>query len=353
LKQISILHPYLEERRSQISEGLYPKQHLWGVESLEKQKSINSNLIQSKNSNVPKVLEKVLNRFLFQRSTSLELEVAALRASHKCDLLYSVCGPLGLARFHNKNSRLVSWVFRKPEKPPKSKLHPYHIKNLGRHAGFFCLTPKAEKYFSQFAPSKFIPWGVDLEMFDGKGPRQKADSPFFLASGKTGRDYQTLIEGAGSVNAELRVIGPISQRPPSLPSNVKWLDTTVDPPDQAIDYPTLREWYAQCVGVCIPLSGDADDTCGYTNMLEAMAMAKPVLMTLSGCLHLNPADHDFGCSIESGNPKEWANSMRDILENKDRATTLGKNGRKIAEEELSIGKFDRKVVTFLHEILGK
>ena len=61
-----------------------------------------------------------------------------------------------------------------------------------------------------------------------------------------------------------------------LPPNVKWLNTSEDPPDQAIDYPTLREWYAQCIGVCIPLSGDAEDTCGYTNMLEAMAMRKPV-----------------------------------------------------------------------------
>ena len=48
---------------------------------------------------------------------------------------------------------------------------------------------------------------------------------------------------------------------------------------------TLKEWYAQSLAVCIPLSGDADDTCGYTNMLEAMAMRKPVLMTQSGCLH--------------------------------------------------------------------
>ena len=56
------------------------------------------------------------------------------------------------------------------------------------------------------------------------------------------------------------------------------------PPDQAIDYLTLKTWYEQCSAVCIPLSGDADDTCGYTNMLEAMAMAKPVIDDRSGCL---------------------------------------------------------------------
>ena len=57
--------------------------------------------------------------------------------------------------------------------------------------------------------------------------------------------------------------------------------------DKAIDYATLRK-YAQCIGVCIPLIDDPNDTSGYTNLLEAIAMAKPVIMTGTGCLHLNP-----------------------------------------------------------------
>jgi len=190
-------------------------------------------------------------------------------------------------------------------------------------------------------------------MFDGKPPNGKPDSKYFLATGKTGRDYQTLINGAESISAELRIIGPKEQRPGNLPPNVRWLDTTEDPPDQAIDYPTLREWYAQCLAICIPLCGDAEDTCGYTNMLEGMAMAKPVLMTSSGCLHINPGGHEFGLSVEPEEPSKWTRAMTQIIDNPDQAKSLGKNGRKIATEKLSVPDFDRKVVDFIHEIIDK
>ena len=190
-----------------------------------------------------------------------------------------------------------------------------------------------------------------MELFDGRRPKEKPDSDFFLATGKTGRDYQTLIDGAAAVSTELRIIGPKEQRPKNLPSNVKWLNTTEDPPDQAIDYPTLREWYAQCLAICIPLCNDAEDTCGYTNMLEGMAMAKPVLMTSSGCLHINPGDHEFGVSIQPEKASAWTSAMKQILDNPDQAKRFGKNGRKIAAEELSVSVFDRKVVDFIHEII--
>ena len=130
--------------------------------------------------------------------------------------------------------------------------------------------------------------GVWILIFLTANHQSTNPKTLFLASGKTGRDYKTLVKSAESVRAEVRIIGPKEQKPLSIPENLTWIDTSSDPPDQAIDYPTLREWYAQCIGVCIPLSGDANDTCGYTNMLEAMAMGKPVLMTQSGSLHIDP-----------------------------------------------------------------
>ena len=113
--------------------------------------------------------------------------------------------------------------------------------------------PKAEEKFRQFAPSRFLPWCVDLELFNGKSANKKPKKPFFLATGKTERDYKTLTQAAQKVSAEVRIIGPSSLCPENLSSNVRWINTSDDPPDQAIDYPTLRKWYAQCIGVCIPL----------------------------------------------------------------------------------------------------
>jgi len=188
-------------------------------------------------------------------------------------------------------------------------------------------------------------------MFDGKPPKRKPVKPFFLATGKTGRDYKTFLEGCIDVNAEVRIIGPPQFKPLSIPPNVKWIDSSNDPPDQAIDYLTLKEWYAQCTAVCIPLTGDREDTCGYTNLLEAMAMAKPVIMTKSGCLHLNPEKGKFGFLIDPMDAGGWVSSMNALIKNVDKAEFMGKRGRDVAEKEFSIERFNKQTVSFIEEII--
>lgn len=343
------LHPYILKRLPDLSIGLYPKQHLWGVDAFDNT-YIPGSLIDAK-LKIPNFLNRLVKKFFLSHySPGIGLEFFSLLASFKTDVIYSVCGPLSFARFFGK-ANLFSWVFSPPKFNPKNIFNPYHFKNLSSHAGFLCLTPSAEKYYNQFAPAKFIPWSVDLTLFDGKPPTKISKKPFFLASGKTGRDYHTLVKAAYKTQAEIRIIGPKHQKPESIPLNVQWIDTSSDPPDQAIDYPTLKEWYAQCSGICIPLSGDAEDTCGYTNMLEGMAMRKPIIMTRSGCLHIDPASSSFGMLVEPGDSQGWSDAMNRILNDENFASQCGGKGRKIAEEEFSIERFNRDVLSFINEVI--
>ena len=294
----------------------------------------------------------LLNRFIFRNSPGFHYEFAAWKNGQNSDLIYSVCGPLSLVRFY-KITKLVSWVFRPPSETKLLLTDPYNLRNLSAHKGFLCLTRKAHDYFSQFAPSKFIPWCVDQDMFDGKPPLQNPENPFFLASGKTGRDYETLVKTANYINTEIRIIGPSIQRPRDLPPNVNWIDTSSDPPDQAIDYPTLREWYAQCTAVCIPLNGNADDTCGYTNMLEAMAMRKPVMMTQSGCLHISPETDGFGFQIKPRDIRGWVDAMNHLHKDHKKALAVGYRGREIVERDFTIDRFNQDILGFIETILNK
>lgn len=348
--KVSMLHPYIDERQEEISAGLYPKHHLWATQAISEYFSCESSV--RPRSILSSYVERFINRFLFGHySPGLAYEIPALITSHSNDLIYSVCGPLSLTRLY-QHSKLVSWVFRPPTRIPVSPLAPYHPLNLGSHNGFLCLTPKAQKYFSQFAPARFVPWCVDLELFNGRPPQEKPTKPFFLATGKTFRDYETFVKGCYDVDAEIRIIGPATEKPRTLPANVCWINTSSDPPDQAIGYPTLREWYAQCTAVCIPLSGDADDTCGYTNMLEAMAMGKPVLMTRSGCLHIDPESGNFGRLISPKDSNGWKESMNELLHNDAKVQEYGMKGRMVAERDFTIERFDREVIQFLKDILS-
>jgi glycosyltransferase involved in cell wall biosynthesis len=349
IKSAKAIHPYITGRIHEMHDGLYPKNHLWGIDIFDQEKKFPSRLIPK--LKCPTFINRLFKKLLLSHSSpGLDVEFAALKHSYSSLIVYSVCGPLSLVRFFGK-AQLFCWVFSEPKDSPKCFFHPYNPQSLAEYSGFLCLTPKAEKYFSQYAPAKFIPWCVDLEMFDGKPPKEKPAKSFFLASGKTGRDYHALVNAAYKTEAEIRIIGPKHQKPIDIPENVIWIDTSSDPPDQAIDYPTLKEWYAQCSGVCIPLSGDADDTCGYTNMLESMAMRKPVIMTRSGCLHIDPASRNFGILVEPGDSQGWSDAMNRILNDENFASECGEKGRKIAEEEFSIERFNRDVVSFINEVI--
>ena len=346
------MHPYLEERFLQIENGLYPKHHFWGVDHLLDCPVLDCELIKINRQSISPLIEKFVNKLLFKNSTSFDTELKILRAERNFNFIYSVSGPLAFSRFY-KRAKVIPWVFRKPDANNRPLIDSYNINCLKNYSGIFCLTPNAEEHYSQYSSSKFIPWCVDLELFDGKPPKTASDKPFFLANGKTYRDYKTLVDGANEVDAELRIIGPNQQKPDPLPPNVKWIDTSSDPPDQALDYPTLREWYAQCIAVCIPLSGDADDTCGYTNMLEAMAMRKPVLMTRSGCLHTNPEADGFGMQINAGDPEGWTQAMNHLHQNDRKVLEMGNRGRRIVEKDFTIERFNQDVLRFVQTILHK
>jgi glycosyltransferase involved in cell wall biosynthesis len=349
--KISIVHRYLENR---LNEDNYPSHHKWASDTVENHVGWEAQLLKTSKFKIPQKLEFFLNKTLLRGSPGSKVELTSWRAARQSDLIYSISGPLALAHLYPK--KLLSWVFTEPPNlgsELKLAHRAYKPYNLRSNAGFLCLTPKAEKYYSKFAPSKFIPWCVDMDLFDGAPPKKIPEKPFFLATGKTYRDYTTLVKASKKVAAEIRIIGPTTQKPKDLPSNVKWIDTSSNPPDQAIDYPTLREWYAQCIAVCIPLSGDADDTCGYTNMLEAMAMRKPVLMTQSGCLHINPQKDGFGIQIKPKDISSWAKNINYLVDNPEKTLEFGNLGRKIVERDFAIERFNKDVLEFIDAILNK
>jgi glycosyltransferase involved in cell wall biosynthesis len=349
--KISIVHRYIESR---LNENNYPSHHNWAYDAVEKHSGWKAELLTTSKFKLPQNLEFFLNKTVFRGSPGSQVELSAWKAARKSDLIYSINGPLALAHLYPK--KLLSWVFSTPPNITsglKLAHRSYKPYNLRANAGFLCLTPKAEEYYSRFAPSKFIPWCVDMELFDGAPPKKLPQKPFFLATGKTYRDYATLVKAAKEVAIEIRIIGPRNQKPEDLPSNLKWIDTSSNPPDQAIDYLTLREWYAQCIAVCIPLSGDADDTCGYTNLLEAMAMRKPVLMTQSGCLHISPETEGFGIQIKSRDAEGWIKAMNLLHEDHEKASKMGDRGREIVERDFTIERFNQNVLQFIKTILNK
>ena len=81
-------------------------------------------------------------------------------------------------------------------------------------------------------------------------------------------------------------------------------------------------------------------------------MGKPVIMTRSGCLDLNPESRSFGFLVSPGSSNEWVEKINLLTRDENLATKLGKSGRAIAEEEFSGKRFDADLARFFEKVLA-
>ena len=82
-------------------------------------------------------------------------------------------------------------------------------------------------------------------------------------------------------------------------------------------------------------------------------MAKPVIMTSTGCLHLNPQEKNFGFTVEPRNTSDWASKINLLAQSPELVQKMGKTGRIIAENEFNTKRFGNDIVKFVWKILEK
>jgi glycosyltransferase involved in cell wall biosynthesis len=120
-----------------------------------------------------------------------------------------------------------------------------------------------------------IPYQVDANFWQ---PEAVPEEPMVCSAGLEFRDYPTLVRAVDGLDVKV-VIGAASHwskrrntaTDAKLPDNVQVA---------AFDYAALRNLYARASIVVVPLD-DIDFQAGITTILEAMAMAKPVIVTHS------------------------------------------------------------------------
>jgi glycosyltransferase involved in cell wall biosynthesis len=118
-----------------------------------------------------------------------------------------------------------------------------------------------------------VPYQVDSDFWH---PNDVAEERLICSAGLEFRDYETLVRAIDGLDVEV-IIGAASHwskrrntvAGQAVPANVRVA---------AFDYAALRQVYARAAIVVVPLD-DTDFQAGVTTILEAMAMAKPVIVT--------------------------------------------------------------------------
>ncbi|HVM49399.1 MAG TPA: glycosyltransferase [Candidatus Acidoferrum sp.] len=216
------------------------------------------------------------------------------------------------------------------------------LRLAGSYSAIIAMTPAAQSRATDVAPRARVAhlgWGVDTPFF----PVLAYSPRWFLSCGKTLRDFETLRKAAALSRAPIRVINA-NDTGEAWPDTVELLRGDGQLGWQAVSYRDLvYEQYAGCAAALIILEPDPQQrvAAGFTQLLEAMALARPVIMTRTGAA---PGEVDIekeGCGIfvPPGDEVALAKALRMICEDPERAKAMGQAGRRLCETRYNIVRY--------------
>ena len=225
------------------------------------------------------------------------------------------------------------------------------------HSGILALTPAALDHARRIAPrikSAYVGWGVDLRSY----PEVTYQPEWFLSCGIANRDFDTLRRAAALSSQPIRVICP------GLKSGLDWSPnvTVIDggagwhtDSHKAINVQDLlRDYYPRASGSLIIMNPDPGEYTanGFTNLMEALALGLPVVVTRTGALpgELDVQEAGCGLHVPPGDPEALAKAIEAIAMDSDGARAMGKTGRIVCERRFDIRKMAERLHKFFDSL---
>ena len=94
--------------------------------------------------------------------------------------------------------------------------------------------------------------------------------------------------------------------------------------------------------VAVPLR-DANRLSGLTEVNDALALGKPIVMTRSPFMDVDIEAIGCGIWVDLGDVDGWVSALTSILEDDGRRTAMGRAGRAFAERSWNVQLFGRAV----------
>jgi glycosyltransferase involved in cell wall biosynthesis len=189
--------------------------------------------------------------------------------------------------------------------------------------------------------------GIDERYFTPQ--EHAAAEPYVLAVGKDlARDYATFVEALAPLGVRLELaVYPRNLAGIELPPHAR---ARIAPPDE------LRELYAGAACVVLPQRRReypfGSEGGGLTALLEALAMAKPVVATDRPILHDYVSDGETALLVPPEDPAALREAVERVLGDEELARRLGAAARTRVEASLTTRHFAERIAPVLREAAG-
>ena len=191
---------------------------------------------------------------------------------------------------------------------------------------------------------RFVPWPYTLRPVQLAEPALENGRVF--AGGNSLRDYGTLIEIAGALDAPLDIATSVltSEEVERLPANV-----TAGPVAEAEFDRMLREASV----VVVPLQARGDRSSGQTVYVNAMARGKAVVVTDTPGVRDYIEDGVTGLIVPQRDPGAMLSALRGLLHDPQERRRLGRQARDHTLAHRSLTHYARHLLTLVAEALER
>ena len=193
-----------------------------------------------------------------------------------------------------------------------------------------------------------IQWGVDTDFYRPLPAPNDGEPDHIFSVGLSNRDYPTLIEAMRLLpHVECHISATSAWEShdltvQDLPANVKL---------RPYDHPVaIRDAYARCRFVVVPLAFTQQWSAGCTSVLQAQSMGKPVVATALPGLGEYLEHNHTGLLVEPSDPAGLASAIDELWQDPLRASKMGGCGSAQTRLNRSLDATLDHVVRVAHEV---
>jgi hypothetical protein len=308
--------------------GLGPAQQLWGTAAL-RESGCSLSLVPVETDDV----RQRLSRRLGYRLGDIGCEQHALRLRRPDSVLYSAAPSTFAGLAWLRARRLLS-------NPVVAVVHPTSFRGRGLDTGlrgYDHVIALSRVVYEELvhdmgrAPSSttLLPWGPELGFV---GYRATGDD-YVVCSGKTQRDHGTLLRALAGTDLEAR----LHTRTP-MPTSGSAVTVATNAP-----YAQVLQDLQRASIVAIPLA-TVNALAGITELNDALALAKPVVMTRTRYVDVDIEAIGCGIWVDPGDVEGWRAALVRLSRDPGLRHEMGQRGRAYAEEHHNADAFGRGVV---------
>jgi glycosyltransferase involved in cell wall biosynthesis len=195
--------------------------------------------------------------------------------------------------------------------------------------------------FGRQVPASFVPHRMDTEFFDpSRVEAAPSQEPYILAIGNdVGRDFETLIEASRGLHTRVvihtrrRIHQPL---PPNVTLRSDW-----------ISFIDLRMLYAGARLIVMPLH-DTVHASGINSLLEAMSMAKHVIVTASQGVQDYVKEGETATVVPTRDPIALRQALVNQLADNANSMRIGQAARQALIQQQSLDSYSKRIAAILH-----